>query len=226
MNCGETLVNQTLPSKLLAYKSKIESILPHKQSIRYDLNTWRRQFGWNENLEQVAKACPCPISRTDLFQLSAQAGHTRNIEDILNLFLGVMQWGYGTAGYGAWRTHQMISTSGSRQTLQVTFEFILDNEIELAYRKFNLDRCGPPFFTKFFYFAGFGNKVPKYPLILDTRVYERLKDQIGVDVDRFVKRSSWCWPEGYVRYVNTIHDWAAELGCEAHNIELFLFNLR
>ena len=45
---------------------------------------------------------------------------------------------------------------------------IAENRIEEAYNGFCLDRCGSSFFTKFFYFAGFGCGLPRYPLILDA----------------------------------------------------------
>ena len=66
-----------------------------------------------------------------------------------------MLWGYGTVGYGPWRTQRMFATPDSGDMLQRAFGLIAENRIEEAYSGFRLDRCGPSFFTKFFYFAGF-----------------------------------------------------------------------
>ena len=97
---------------------------------------------------------------------------------------------------------------------------IAENRIEEAYNGFCLDRCGSAFFTKFFYFAGFGRGLPRYPLILDTNVRESLRSFADADL---VNASRWN-PPGYIRYVGAMHEWAQELKCEAHNIELFLFS--
>jgi hypothetical protein len=214
-----------IPKKLFEYQDKIKALNPQAQTIDYYIGTWRKHLGRNEHLEYLAKHYPKKISRADLFQLAAAAGSTYDVGDILKLFIGTMLWGYGTVGYGAWRTNQMLSTTNAERTLVKSFELARDNKIEDAYRNFNLRRCGPPFFTKFFYFIGYGCKLPRYPLILDTRVYEALKDTLKADISLYVKRSTWWYPKGYIRYIESMHEWAQALDVEAHNIELFLFEL-
>ena len=209
-----------LPETLKTAKAQIECLKPETQSISYSVETWSRHLAPDQDLEFLALTCPRQISRGDLFRLAANARGSGSLEDIRRVFLGAMLWGYGTVGYGPWRTRQMLSTPDSGEMLQRTFGMIAENRIEEAYNRFCLDRCGSAFFTKFFYFAGFGCGLPRYPLILDAYVRKSLGSFADVDL---VSASRWD-PQGYTRYVRAMHEWAQELNCEAHNIELFLFS--
>jgi len=209
-----------LPEKLKKAEVIIQRLQPETQSISYSVEKWQRYLGPDQDLEFLAPTCPCQISRGDLFRLAANARGSGSLEDIRRVFLGAMLWGFGTVGYGPWRTQQMLATRDSGEMLQSTFDLIAENRIEEAYRGFGLDWCGSSFFTKFFYFSGFGCRLPRYPLILDAYVRKSLGSFAEVD---FVSASRWD-PRGYVRYIQVMHEWAQELNCEAHNIELFLFS--
>jgi len=209
-----------LPEKLKKAKVQIESLQPETQSISYSVEVWRRHLEPDQDLEFLALTCPCQISRGDLFRLAANARRSGSLEDIRRVFLGAMLWGYGTVGYGPWRTWRMLATPDSGEMLQRTFGIIAENRIEEAYNGFCLDQCGSSFFTKFFYFAGFGYGLPQYPLILDAYVRKSLGSFADVDLVTASLRD----PRGYTRYIQVMHEWAQELNCEAHNIELFLFS--
>lgn len=214
-----------IPDGLTKYIEAIINVNVYDQSIDYYIDTWRNHLGRNYNLEFIGKKYPNKITRKNLFDLASNAKQTGDIEDLINLFLGTMIWGYGTTGYGAWRTKEMFSTSNFKDVIQRSFELILENNFIGAYEIFQIKRCGPPFFTKYFYFIGYGCGLSKYPLILDTNVYNALKDKIQINISWYVKKSTWWYPMGYIRYVNAMHQWADELECEAHNIEYFLFKL-
>ncbi len=215
-----------LPEKLKQAKTQIECLQPETRSVSdYVVETWRHHLGLDQDLELLALTCPCQISRCDLFRLTANARRSGSLEDIRRVFLGAMLWGYGTVGYGPWRTQRMLSTPDSGDMLQRTFGLIVENRIEEAYRGFRLDRCGSAFFTKFFYFSGFERGSHRYPLILDAYVGRSLRSFDDVDLSDFANTSQWD-PRGYTRYIQVMHEWAQELNCEAHNIEYFLFRRR
>jgi hypothetical protein len=214
-----------IPTQLNQFKPLIQNQKPEFQLIDYHAEYWRNYFPQNKELESVIALCPEKISRGNLFQFAKEAIDTKSISDIQRLFLASMIWGYGTTNYGPWRTEKMFSSPNVHGILKRSFELVLDNKIIEAYSGFNLNRCGPPFFTKFFYFIGYGAGLNEYPLILDTRVWEALRDRFQIDTAPFVKPSTWWYPEGYIRYIRTMHNWAKDLNCEAHNIELALFSL-
>ena len=214
-----------IPQELLRQKLKIMKSNPNSQTISYYTDTWRKHLGSNPYFGIISNKFPGEISRGDLFQLAAQAKQSNDLNDIMILFISTMIWGYGTTGYGAWRTSEMLSSPNAEDIIKQTFELIKSNNIIEAYNIQRLKRCGPPFFTKYFYFIGFGCNLLEYPLILDTKVYNALKDKIKIEISQFVKASTWWYPEGYISYVQSMHNWAKSLEVEAHNIEYFLFSI-
>ena len=94
--------------------------------------------------------------------------------------------------------------------------------------------CGAAFFTKYFYFVGWGSKTTPMPLILDSVVSNSL-EKLGVDISQLAKvtRNSEGkityiskYVEGYIRYVEMINNWANEIGCRPDSIEKWLFVLQ
>jgi hypothetical protein len=214
-----------IPTEVKQLKKEFLSAQPLKQSIIYHIDSWINHLPHVIELKSIRSFFPGRISRENLMSLAKQANKSGNIQDIRTLFLGTMIWGYGTTGYGPWRTAEMFNTPNFSEIVEKSIQYIAQGEIFNAYNIFSVNRCGPPFFTKYFYFCGYGIGIKNYPLILDTRVWEALRDRIKIDTTEFVKKSTWWYPEGYVRYVDTLHEWAEELGCEAHNIEFVLFQL-
>jgi len=213
-----------VPDFLLQQSELIRSCDPSSQSVTFFPETWQRQLGWNRqyrNLAGVYRGC---ISRGDLFKIATAAYNSPTEDKVISLFVGTMLWGYGTTGYGAWRTDKMLKTPAANRTIMCAWDLVCQSRVLEAYRICDLDRCGPAFFTKFFYFAGRGGSIAEYPLILDNIVYETLKSYLGTGVDKYVKRSTWWWPEGYQRYTQDMHSWASDLGVAADQIELHLFS--
>ena len=214
-----------LPPKIVQLSQEIHAVDPLSQSIAYNYDTWCNHLYPYEELDYIYSVFPNKISRGNIVALSKEAVETCDIGDIRKLFLATMIWGYGTTGYGPWRTAEMFSTRNFSYMIENAFNLVLRNRILDAYTQFNIKRCGPPYFTKYLYFIGYGAGLDLYPLILDTRVWEALRDRVEIDTTLFVKKSTWWYPEGYLRYVRTMHHWAATLNCEAHNIEYLLFKL-
>jgi len=140
------------------------------------------------------------------------------------MFLGVMLWGFGTVGYGAHRTRLMLSSPGCLDTLARAFDLLGRDDVAAAYRTIRsagISMCGTSFATKLLYFAGKGCGMTRYPLILDNRVHEALSKQLEPGAYSSLSRDS---AASYCRYVTQMHEWAAAIGCEAHNIEFYLFS--
>ncbi len=218
-------LQKMIPKNISIKSNEIRNLDPCNIQIKYYIDTWRKNIGKNQNLEYIAEKYPYSITRNDLFEEAKEADRTGHINNITRLFIGTMIWGYGTGGRGSWRTRDMINTEGFEVTIFNTFKYISNNNVEQAYRNFKLNQCRASYFTKFFYFIGYGVGIKNYPLILDNCVYENLKEKIKeVDVDKYSHRSYWTL-EGYLNYITDVHEWAEEMKVPAHNIEYFLFNL-
>jgi hypothetical protein len=212
-----------IPVSLKKYEAQIRATRPEDQAIEYHAKTWGKHLGSAVGLEFIIRRFTRQVARRDLFGLAAAARDSGQIVDLQRLFVGVMIWGYGTGGRGPWRTARMISSPGYPKMLKTTYEHVIQEDLEKAYRQFNLKWCGPAYFTKYFYFIGKGCGIREYPLILDKRVKTAL-GLIGEDVIDYTNYQDW-YPAGYTRYVKAIHRWAVELGCQADQIEYFLFKL-
>ncbi|PKB79490.1 MAG: hypothetical protein BZY88_13030 [SAR202 cluster bacterium Io17-Chloro-G9] len=153
-----------------------------------------------------------------------------------------MIWGYVEVGYGPYRTEKGLKSPDAISVLQSAAVSVASGRIRHAYETINkkISWCGPAFFTKFLYFIGLGVKINPLPVILDTQVagaLEKLgKDEnwdfnVFTNVSRKRKKKNEIgsvkpYAEGYIRYVDTLHEWTKELGCpRADYIECFLFNL-
>lgn len=75
-----------VPGELIKHRDSIKALNPHAESIIYDIGTWRKQLGNNQQLEHLAKHCPRQVSRAQLFRLADHALNTREIGDILSTF--------------------------------------------------------------------------------------------------------------------------------------------
>ncbi len=129
-----------IPQELLRQKSKIMKSNPNSQTISYNINTWRKRLGSNPYFGVISNNFPGEISRSDLFQLAAQAKQSNDLNDIMILFISTMIWGYGTTGYGAWRTSEMLSSPNAEDIIKQTFELIISNNIIDSYNIQRLKR--------------------------------------------------------------------------------------
>jgi len=210
---------QMIPDVLKRSQAEIRQTDPTGQAIEYPAETWRRHLNPEEDLEYLVVKCPSPIARRDIFELSAVAKASLSLHAVRRLFIGTTLFGYGTVGYGPWRTKQMLTTYLANSILQRSFGLVLERRLVDAYQVLSqLRYCKSSFVTKFLYFAGFGVGMKDYPLILDQNVEKALRTSIGMEI-------SHQDPKGYLRYVDAMHSWARELDCEAHNIEFFLWSL-
>lgn len=150
-------------------------------------------------------------------------------------FIAAMIWGHEAAAggrrdsRGPWKVSKMFSdTVGSERAIR-SVSVSNSKDIAVAYSALNkaLDRCGPNFFTKHFYFLGKSMEMNHYPVILDDRVANgllklSLPKQSCVDM---VSISAVRKPAAYISYLDFVHKHASLIGCEPDQIEYYLFNL-
>lgn len=150
-------------------------------------------------------------------------------------FLAAMIWGHEAPAdsrrdpRGPWKLSKMFADPATAQAAIRSVSVETPKEITLAYKLLDktLDRCGPNFFTKHFYFLGKAKVLTPYPLIFDDRVANGLvklamSSQSSLDL---VRVSAVRKPEAYLQYLNFAEREAKRIGCEMDQIEYFLFNL-
>ncbi|HVS37175.1 MAG TPA: type II toxin-antitoxin system MqsA family antitoxin [Gemmataceae bacterium] len=225
-----------VPSQLVEHQQELQQLDPLSaaaQAIEYRKSHWDRHVGADDaDLNFLACHYAGAITRGHLAGLARTAQAQRDSTSIRRLFLGTMLWGYGTVGYGPHRTAKMLAATDALQVLHSTLDCVWKGDTRTAYERFHLPKCGPAFFTKFFYFAGLGCDLKVQPLILDSVVMNKLEQWLGLDVTPFgrftrdkdrrisaIGRNA----AGYERYVQLLNGWARELRCRADSIELFLF---
>ena len=183
------------------------------------------------DFKEILVEHPESISRKDIaeFVKNAIAGQGSNRK----VFIATMIWGYGTVGYGAWRTSKMLAAERSQEMIEKSFNLVLDGKYIEAYEIFSLPRCGHTFLTKYLYFVGLGVNAKPMPLILDSVVANSL-ELLGLDSSRYaiVARNKVGqitavskWSTGYFRYVEMVNNWASELDCRPDAIEKWMFSL-
>lgn len=216
-----------VPRRLAAFEAAITAIDPDAQTICYEADAWARFFLRDRDLSDLLTRFPGTLSRGDLRILSTEAAADDG--QIRRLFLAAMIWGFGSVGYGPYRTSQMLAIPAARQLLKTTAEHLAGGRLLEAYTTLRLPCCGPAFITKFFYAVGLGRTITPQPLILDSRVaasLQRIIDDEELPLSYYTKGAGtvvW-YAQGYLRYVEALHAWSMELSCRADAIELFLFN--
>jgi len=219
-----------IPARLLAETSDL--LIPDHHRVSFYASTWLTRFANDKDLNELFQKYPQQISRADIAELASQV--LAGSENARKVFLATMMWGYGTVGYGAYRTSMMLGDPGSQKIIEESFRLVAAGKYLDAYKMFVLPRCGAAFFTKYFYFVGLGTKVSPLPLILDSVVANSLV-QLGIDITLFAKviknpegriTSIARYADGYFEYVETMNLWAKEIGCRPDSIEKWLFTLQ
>jgi hypothetical protein len=133
-----------------------------------------------------------------------------------------MIWGYGTVGYGAFRTARVLrENEGAADALARVAAIARDDGGPAAFEwlaSHRLHRLGVAFATKFLFFcAAMGGASPA--LVLDRLVRDWLADHAGWSL-----RLDWR-PDDYGSYVRTVSEWATELGVAPADAEMLMFAL-
>ena len=144
-----------------------------------------------------------------------------------------MIWGHEAAeggrrdGRGPWKLMQMFKDRTRTDVLIHSVNLLTEESLMASYQKLDakLDRCGPNFFTKHFYFLGKALGLEKYPLIFDDRVANGLIQRMLPDngLLSLVSISTMRRPEAYIRFLRLAHQIAQAAEAEPDQVELFLF---
>lgn len=219
-----------IPAILKKYKNEIQNINPDEQIVGYKAATWATRFGQDSDFQHLNQHYPTGISRRQIAQLVQDiAVGDFDFSRLRKSFLATMIWGYGTVGYGPFRTEKMLGSSNVETVLTDTYFLLKSGDIVQAYQRFQVDRCGPAFFTKFFYFIGLGLNLKPLPLILDSVVANSLAhpDMLGEGIQELASLTNGSvgrYAEGYQKYITLMDEWADELDCRPDAIEYFLFD--
>jgi hypothetical protein len=229
MSVRDGIPKLPLPRYLHEHREEILHVFEDTSGPDYNPERWRNYLHNNPvvtaDLDMVIQKCPVKIGRKDVrdFARSARSG---SYGDIRRLFLACMIWWYNRDPNGLPNTERALSDPRAEEVLTGTARGISHGEIKEAYDHFDLARCGPAFFTKFFYFVGKEWQIRPLPLILDRHIAKFLHflgGQEGWHSPLFAKLGpEGCvrrYGEGYVRYICAMEDWATELGCSPDNIE-------
>jgi hypothetical protein len=219
----------------------IEKYIPHilstdplTRECACNYGSCDRRFRQNDEIRSriqiIRRAFPDTMTRQNIIEFFRRAGRDADITK----FLVAMIWGYGSDeggradNRGPWRVEQMTSNlEHLREVLHEAGRRIASGDLEGAYRCFTVGRCGPSFRSKYFYFVGKSLAMERYPLIFDNRVAAGLAQIGGLNNDllAMISIQTKGTASAYVQYTNLLHEWAAQIECEADQIELFLFDL-
>jgi hypothetical protein len=219
---------QAFPSyKLQPYLGQIRKQAPASQTILFCANNWNTQ-ALSPYLRQLLLAIPALsngcITRQDVVQIGLLANQGKISWDAF--FLAVMIWGFGTVGYGPWRTQQMFQTANFKTIYSDIRTHIQNRNVSKAYESAKISYCGPPFFTKLFYFLGKVFNSNPLPIILDSRVSASLVKCNRDDFDGsiyFKNKGASPFSNGYLNYITDVNQWSKLNGFAADQLELFLF---
>ena len=201
---------------------------PDAHRVSYNVDAWRRLFAGDPDLEALAARYPRTLSRADVAGIARAA--LQGATPIRRAFLASMIWGYGTVGYGAFRTARMLRTPDALGQLDRAAAATTAGRLGEAVERFGLQGCGLAFVSKFVYFVGMASEERPLPVILDARV-EAALTTLGVDLTQLARsRGPHAGPRWslttrrYLTYVDLVDNWARQLACRPDQIEMALFN--
>ncbi len=205
------------PNLVRAIEARLDDGLLQQESIGWSSKTWLKWFQMGSPEGVVLQGLVGqPLSRSSI--LDTAEGLINLPDDqrklgVEHLFLRSQVWGFGTVGYGAYRTSRIMSLREFKPTISRAFEVLHDEGAVVAYESMRpggenyLRGLGPAFATKFLYFAGYRLLPPKAlkPLILDSLVGAALHT---AEPSVFGPRAGRAWDRGaYKEYLEAAR-WA------------------
>ena len=139
-------------------------------------------------------------------------------------FVAIMTWGFGTVGYGRWRTQRiLIDTPNASARLAAAARTLAEDGASAAYERLashkdcGLRGLGPAFGTKYIYFIQPRDQAVR-ALIFDRLV----ADWLGRETNLGLSAGAWSVAM-YARYLDAMHAWASSLGCQPDDVETCIF---
>lgn len=193
---------------------------------------WEKHLGTDavmlDRLEIIFKNVGESVTRQEIVNFYSDSSIPLEIK-----FMLAMIWGHEATeggrrdGRGPWKLMQMFKDRSKTDTIIRSTNISTDDSLSATYRMLDahLDRCGPNFFTKHFYFLGKALGLTKYPLIFDDRVAKGLIQRMLPDDSflSFVNVSTMRRPEAYLGFLRLAHKIAKAAEAHPDQVELFLF---
>ena len=181
--------------------------------------TWIRTFPQHE---AALQAMPARLDRAAVRQACLTAGSSSAAAE--KAFIAIMAWGFGTVGYGPFRTHRILtSTPQAASRLARVIETLDAADAVAAYARLasngdcNLRHLGPAFGTKVLFFCQPDGRRPR-ALVLDSMLAAWLKREGAANFDPIPWSTST-----YRDYIHLMDDWAASLACAPEDLEACIF---
>src|SRR5689334_3171553 len=96
-----------LPATLSNHADDIRAIRPDEQRIDFGSDSWKRGLPESTDVAIMADRLGGSISRADIRTIAAESIGDRSM--LRQLFVAAMMFGYGTVGYGKFRTGRMLA---------------------------------------------------------------------------------------------------------------------
>lgn len=181
---------------------------------------WPRT-AWIAAFPEIAELTPETggIGREDVRLRCRDA--TRDPVSARQAFIVTMAWGFGTQGYGRYRTARILREPDTARRLHLVAETLHTDGAMAAYRlmanECRVKYLGPAFGTKFLYGCDPGRHRPR-ALILDRLVADWWETHLTIGP------SAWTWDvDAYGRYLDLMEGWASRLACLPDDIETLMF---
>ncbi len=222
----------TIPTYLSNNREHIADLIPGDQAIPYTKKMWDKYFSEDIEFQALVEKYPKQISRQNIFDIKKGLGSNPTSSELKQFYVAVMIWGFGTTGYGAYRTNKMIKDDRFQETIEDCFDKVQVGKIRQAYDGFCLNQCGSAFFTKFIYFSAHNTTNKTMPLILDAVVARSLEEKCHCDIKKYARvnrnkgkiASVGRASDRYISYLQIMESWAEQLSVSGDQIELFLFS--
>lgn len=201
-----------------------------EQKIPWYGRRWAAKGYWHpatrKRLKALADSLDPPSDNGRLFITRSQVFAQR---DPVDLFLAAMAWGYGTNGYGSWRTAQIVNPEGHNHEAAIgdmvdAYRRAWDpDEPEALLRAWEsgagkIRGLGPAFASKVAYFALYEPDKATGPLIADRNTTWSVWALGDIWDSRYSAAQ-------YGAYVTWCERWALKLGRHSHDVERALFSL-
>ncbi|MCH8479105.1 MAG: hypothetical protein LAT56_14355 [Wenzhouxiangella sp.] len=213
---------------------KVRDINVSKGAVSCQYDYWYNRFINDEyitnQLKLIRKRMGDSFGRSDLIKF-----YQLTDVDLATKFIACMIWGHESPNprkrdaRGPWKLERMFENNLEAISLIHNIVISTDEEIVRSYKSLNrsLPQCGPSFFTKHFYFLGKSEGLDNYPLIFDDRVAGgvcKILSRTSRNINIFDVRSSKN-ANAYLRYLEIVRNEVDIIGCEADQVEYYLFEV-
>ena len=196
---------------------------PLQQPIGWNRDQWFQLSTEDPRYPHVARFghllndLPNPIGREDVRGFASLAASSPTAA--LEAFVATMVWGFGRRGYGAFRTHRILSANPvAGENLQRVAEVLLDDGAVEGYRAManeqRLKWLGPAFGTKYLHFC---SDRSDSALVLDDLVATWLNEHCSTQL----QPTRWSTTQ-YGNSLSTMALWSTQR-CTATELETLIF---